>query len=328
MGVDDALFRFRLRVFALAGELGSVRAACRAMGIHHSTYYRWKRQVDLYGPEMLRPRERRAPRMPNATSPLVEQRVLAFALAHPGFGPARIAAELARPKWGGIGLSPNGVWRVLRRHGLSTRAKRLGLVAGYAAPPEPERREPAPERHLDVDHPGQLVQMDCFHVGRLTGVKGTVWQYTAIDVASAHVWAELYVTPRNPSARFTSILAKKVAQDLAARGWQLEAVMSDNASEFRSSVFQEAVARLGARQVFIHAGRPQTNGAVERVQRTILDECWKPAFARYLIPKLTGLRLDLDRYLDYYNTDRAHTGRWNRGRTPDQVLGKTKMWQT
>jgi len=33
---------------------------------------------------------------------------------------------------------------------------------------------------------------------------------------------------------------------------------------------------------------------VERVQETILDECWKPAFARYLIPKYTGLRLDLD----------------------------------
>src|SRR5687768_5659292 len=30
--VDDALYRFRLRVFALAEELGSVRMACRVMG--------------------------------------------------------------------------------------------------------------------------------------------------------------------------------------------------------------------------------------------------------------------------------------------------------
>jgi hypothetical protein len=90
--------------------------------------------------------------------PLVAQRVVAFALGHPGFGPARIAAELARPKWGGISLSANEVWRVLGRHGLSTRAKRYGLVAGYAAPPQPQRPIPAPERHLDVDHQGQL---DC-----------------------------------------------------------------------------------------------------------------------------------------------------------------------
>ena len=67
-------------------------------------------------------------------------------------------------------------------------------------------------------------------------------------------------------------------------------------------------------------------GCVERVQQTILEECWKPAFAPYLIPKQTGLRLDLERYLRYYNTERAHTGRWTNGRTPDAVLGKAKLW--
>ena len=37
-----------------------------------------------------------------------------------------------------------------------------------------------------------------------------------------------------------------------------------------------------------------------------------------------GLRLDLDRY--HQNTDRAHTGRWTKGRTPEAVIGKVKMW--
>ena len=102
--------------------------------------------------------------------------------------------------------------------------------------------------------------------------------------------------------------------------------MTDNGSEFRSRVFGETVAALRARQRFIHAGRPQTNGCVERVQGTILEECWKPPFARHLIPKQTGLRNDLVRYLRYYNTDRAHTGRWTRGRTPESVIGKVKLW--
>ena len=102
--------------------------------------------------------------------------------------------------------------------------------------------------------------------------------------------------------------------------------MSDNASEFRSAVFGQTVATLGARHSFIRAGRPQTNGCVERVQQTTLDECWKPAFARYLIPNHTGLRLDLERYLRYYNTERSHTGRWTKGRTPEEVLGKAKLW--
>ena len=68
MSHDDVLFGFRLRRFSLAGEIG-VRPACRAMGIHHSTYYRWKRRVERWGLEALRVRERRRPRMPNELGP-------------------------------------------------------------------------------------------------------------------------------------------------------------------------------------------------------------------------------------------------------------------
>jgi transposase-like protein len=42
---DDVLYRFRLRLFSLAAELGNVRAACRTMGVHPSTYYRWRGPV-------------------------------------------------------------------------------------------------------------------------------------------------------------------------------------------------------------------------------------------------------------------------------------------
>lgn len=67
MSNDDVLYRFRLRVLALAEEVG-VRQACRMMQVDRSTLYRWRRQAELYGPELLRPRERRQPRMPNQAS--------------------------------------------------------------------------------------------------------------------------------------------------------------------------------------------------------------------------------------------------------------------
>jgi hypothetical protein len=38
------------------------------------------------------------------------------------------------------------------------------------------------------------------------------------------------------------------------------------------------------------------------------------------------LKLDPGRYLHYYNTERAHTGCWAHGRTPDEVLEKAKQW--
>ena len=49
-------------------------------------------------------------------------------------------------------------------------------------------------------------------------------------------------------------------------------------------------------------------------------------FSRSLAPRITALRRDLDEYLRYYNTDRAHTGRLTKGRVPaDIVFGARKM---
>jgi hypothetical protein len=63
--------------------------------------------------------------------------------------------------------------------------------------------------------------------------------------------------------------------------------MTDDASEFTSGEFEAAAGHLKARHIFIRAGR---------ALGTILDECWKPALARYLIPKYAGLRHDPEGY--------------------------------
>jgi transposase InsO family protein len=326
MTKDDVLFGYRQQLFAEAART-SVSAACRTFGVHRSTYYHWKRQVDRHGLEMLRPRERRRPQMPNALPKMIEERIVSFSIAHPGLGPRRVASELAREKWGGIIVSANGVWKVLRRHGLNTRAKRLGLIAGYAAPYEPPR-DPGPEQHIDVDRPGELVGIDCFYVGRLRKTDGAIWQLTAIDIASSYAWAELVVCKQgNPTALQASKLAERVARDLKAAGWCLERMLSDNGNEFRGSDFTSALERLKARHSRIHAGRPQTNGNVEALHKTILDECWRPAFARYIYPGYTGLKRELETYLRFYNNDRVHHGRLTQGRIPADIVYRARKME-
>jgi transposase InsO family protein len=323
---DDVLFRYRLRLITLADELHNVSEACRRMGVSRQTYYRLKHQMDRWGLEALRVRERRRPRQPNEIGPHLEQRIVAFSLAHPGLGPRRISAELAREKWGAIRISEHGVWRVLCRVGLNTRSKRLALIARHRDPHERAPSPPPPERHIDASEPGELVQMDCFFIGRLSGSKGSVWQYTAIDVASSYAWAELHSSERNPRSRHCQELLHRVARELALAGWKLRTVSTDNGSEFASQEFRGAAESHGARQRRIKAGRPTSNGCVERVQLTILEECWRPSFARSLVPKITALRRDLEEYLADYNVDRAHTGRHNCGRTPSEIVyGARKM---
>ena len=200
------------------------------------------------------------------------------------------------------------------------------MVAGYRAPFEPPR-EPEPEPHIDTSRPGELVGIDCFFVGRLHGTKGPVWQITAIDTYSSFAWADLVVMPAlGPDRRaHLSALARRVATELQAAGWQLERVLTDNGNEFGRRAFG---ARLpaGVAHTQIRSGRPQTNGHVERLHRTILEECWRPAFARFLQVRLTGLRRDLAHYLHDYNYDREHHGRTTAGRCPaDLVYGARKM---
>jgi transposase InsO family protein len=324
MTQDDVLFGFRLQLFDLAART-TVTQACRTFGVHRSTYYRWKAMVERSGLEMLRPRERRRPQMPNQLSPLVEQRIVAFALGHPGLGPRRISARLGRVEWGGLAVSPNGVYKTLVRHGLNTRAKRLALVAGYRAPYEPPR-EPALEAHIESRRPGELVGIDCFFVGRLHGAKGPVWQITACDTYSSFAWADLVVCPpAGPTIEHTSTLARRVADELRHAGWRLERVLTDNGNEFGRREFAKRLP-ASVRHSQIRSGRPQTNGHVERLHRTILEECWRAAFARFLQVRYSGLKRHLDDYLHFYNHERDHHGRQTAGRCPaDLVYGASKM---
>jgi transposase InsO family protein len=324
MTKDDVLFGYRLQLFALAGERG-VSQACRLMGVHRSTYYRWKAQVDRQGLEMLRPRERRRPMMPNQLPVLIEQKIVAFSLGHPGLGPRRIAARLARAQWGGLIVSPNGVYKTLVRHGLNTRAKRLALIASYRAPFEPPRDRVA-EPHIDTSRPGELVGIDCFFVGHLRGSRGPVWQITAIDTYSSFAWADLVNCPDGaPGVKQTSKLARRVARELKAAGWKLERVLTDNGPEFGRRQF-DALLPAGVAHTQTRSGRPQTNGHVERLHRTILEECWRPVFARYLYLRFSGLRRDLNAYLHDYNHDSEHHGRITQGCVPAELVnGARKM---
>src|SRR4051812_19144112 len=103
MTEHDVLVGFRLRLFTLADELGNVSAACRAMGVDRSTYYRLKQRVDRWGLEALNVRERRRPRMPNQIGPHLEGRIVAFSLGTPATGRGESA-----PSWPAISGAASG----------------------------------------------------------------------------------------------------------------------------------------------------------------------------------------------------------------------------
>ena len=325
MTQDDVLFGYRLQLFALAAERG-VSQGVPVDGRASLDLLPLEGAGRAVGLEMLRPRERRRPQMPNQLSVLVEQQIVAFALGHPGLGPRRIASRLARPQWGGLIVSPNGVYKTLVRHGLNTRAKRLALVAGYRAPFEPPR-EPAPEPHIESDRPGELVGIDCFFVGRLHGTKGPVWQITAIDTYSSFAWADW--SSARPPGRPSSTPPRSPAasrQNSRHAGWQLERVLTDNGNEFgRRAVRRHDCPPASRTPRSAPAARRPTatsNGCTARSSKSAGGPR-SPATSR---SATAACARDLAHYLHDYNFDREHHGRNTAGRCPaDLVYGARKM---
>src|SRR2546425_9354068 len=101
-------------------------------------------------------------------------------------------------------------------------------------------------------------------VGRLSGSKGTVWQYPASDVASGFLWAFLRASERNPRARWTAELVHLVARELRAAGWRLRELTTDNGSEFRAREFAAAVEAAGAPRRRNRAGGPNSHRRGQR----------------------------------------------------------------
>jgi transposase InsO family protein len=315
MSVNDAVSDYRKRLVAVIERSPNKRAACREAGIHHSTFYRWRNRQS-------RPEQKAR----SWSASFLERRIVGASLASPDAGPQHVADQLALSD---VKVSQSKVWRTLVRHRLNTRDLRYALLRVHRdGVPELSARRKFYVGELHADKPGDLVQMDCFHVGSFKETrlgaskarKGVIWQYTAIDVASSYTWAELAVTAHNPSEVITTQLAHRVAADLSAWGWELEAISTDNGNEFRAAVFGDTLESLDIEHRFIKAGRPQSNGKVERVQGTILQECYQPALVGYVTPSISGLRRDLNDYLDYYNHHRPHRGKWNQGKPPTQII--------
>jgi transposase InsO family protein len=83
----------------------------------------------------------------------------------------------------------------------------------------------------------------------------------------------------------------------------IDEVITDNGANFRSHVFSEALAERRIRHRRTRPYRPQTNGKVERFNRTLADEF---LYARTFRSEAERRRR-LAKWLHTYNCHRPHT---------------------
>lgn len=121
-----------------------------------------------------------------------------------------------------------------------------------------------------------------------------------IDDHSRFAYVEMHSDERSQTAIG---LLRRVVAYFARLGVEVERVLSDNGSAYRSRAWRDACTELGIKPKRTRPYRPQTNGTIERFHRTLADG-W--AYARFYSSE-TERRAALPGWLHFYNHHRVHS---------------------
>src|SRR5262249_44148086 len=177
------------------------------------------------------------------------------------------------------------------------------------------------ERHIEAPHTGSLLAVDTLFVGTLKGV-GKLYLQTAIDRHSRFAWARLY--PSKLPITAVHLMNNDVIPTFEAADAMIEAVLSDNGREFCGRPdrhpYELFLQLEGIEHRTTRVKRPQSNGIVERLHRTLLDEHFRVEGRRTWFETVEEMQAVLDTYLESYNQRRPPPGRRMNGPTPPPPL--------
>lgn len=341
MNTQVKLIKPKVGLLKLAEELGNVSQACKLFGYSRDSFYRFKELYEEGGELALQEVSRRKPLLKNRIEEHIEEAVVAMATEKPAFGQLRASNELKKK---GLFISPAGVRCVWLRHELQTFQKRLkaleqksaaeGLVLSedQVAALEKAREEKQAFGEIETHHPGYLGAQDTYYVGTIKGV-GRIYQQTFIDTYTKVAFAGLY--DRKGALVAADMLNSRVLPFFEGQDVRLLRILTDRGTEFCGAREHHEYELYLSIEDIDHsrtkARHPQTNGICERFHRTMQQEFYATAFRKKIYVTLEELQSDVNGWLEEYNSERTHTGKYCYGRTPMQTfieslpLAKEKM---
>jgi transposase InsO family protein len=332
MTTEGKIARRKLSLLELASDMSNVSKACRIMGYSRQQFYEIRRNYQTYGSKGLLDRlpGPKGPH-PNRVAKEIELAILDHCLHNPTQGCIRVAQELQLKA---INVSSGGVRGVWGRNNLMTKHERLLRLEKTVSETKfqiteqqarllerfsPEFRE----RHILTSAPGELVAVDTFMVGSLKGI-GRIYLQTAIDCFSRYAWGRLYTNKLPVTA--VHLLNTDVLPFFEKHRCPVQTVLSDNGREFcgrpERHPYELFLQLEGIEHRTTQVRRPQSNGFVERLHRTLLDEHFRLKGREKWYESLGPMQKDLDDFLLLYNTKRPHQGRTMNGRTPINVFSQ------
>lgn len=334
MKSNDKLIKSKLGLLKLAENLGNVSQACKVMGYSRDSFYRIKQMYDTGGDQALYEISRSKPILKNRVDPEVEEAVVKMAFDYPAYGQQRVCNELRKQ---GIFVSAGGVRSVWQRHDLEVFNKRLkalearmaqdGIILTEAQMIALERKQEKREAlgEIETEHPGYLGAQDTYYVGNIKGV-GRIYQQTFIDTYSRVAFAKVY--DRKNAITAADILNDRILPFFEEQQIPMMRILTDRGSEYKGKhehhEYELYLTIEGIEHTKTQVRSPQSNGICERLNRTIKEEFYSIAFRKKLYTSLEELQADLDEWIEFYNNQRPHSGRYCYGKTPMETFLASK----
>jgi transposase InsO family protein len=160
-------------------------------------------------------------------------------------------------------------------------------------------------------------------VGHLKGI-GRIYLQTVIDCHSRYAWGRLYTSKIPVTA--VHVLNNDVLPFFENHKLKIKTILTDNGREYCGRLDHHPFELFLQLEEIEHRRtkirRPQSNGYVERLHRTLLDEHFRVKGRTKFYESVSEMQKDLDEYLVFYNTKRTHQGRNMNGMTPIQAFEK------